>query len=223
MSEEKLRKRIEKLEKKLQRLENTQKPEEEEENVEISRRSFLKKLGIGALGLGALTAPVASKVTVGSNSISKDGQPYWFSGLGQSYDLSGNNLVNSGTTVYDSTNNVVPSPRTHKTVPIVVPAVNLQAGETLQVARFNNPSGKQIKIWKAVISLTDGTSDANLQLEVYNQTDGTSIYSTTSNTMQEGSPLASGGAGDEIEIRLNNNDGSAGFNAHATLIATIEQ
>lgn len=38
-------------------------------NTDLSRRDFLKKLGIGAVGLGALTTPVASQLKITKNSI----------------------------------------------------------------------------------------------------------------------------------------------------------
>ena len=48
----------------------------------ISRRSFLKKLGLGAAGLGALSlAPAASKVTVGSQGVYKDGNEFYHEGV----------------------------------------------------------------------------------------------------------------------------------------------
>ncbi|MFB6244882.1 MAG: twin-arginine translocation signal domain-containing protein [Candidatus Nanohaloarchaea archaeon] len=225
MDRERMMEKIERLEQKIDRLEgrNSEKDQKEEKGS-MSRRDFMKKVGLGAAGLGALTIPAASKVTVGSNSITKDGNDFWYSGLSKSFDLSGQNLTDGSTTIYDTSqgqlnSSVVPQ---SKSLPIVVPAVNLAAGETIQITRFNVPAGKQIKVWKAVVSKLDGTSDGNLSIEVYNQTDATSIYSTTSNTLQEGSPLASGGTGDEIEVRLKNSDGSAGFNAHATLVATVE-
>jgi len=44
----------------------------------VSRREFLKKLGAGAIGLGALSlAPAASKVTISDTGITKNGQSFW--------------------------------------------------------------------------------------------------------------------------------------------------
>lgn len=168
-----------------------------EDDQEMSRRKFLKLAGLGAGGL-ALTSSTAA---VNWGILQKPSQ-------GKS-DVDAEKL--------DGKNADELRP-----LPLIVPAVNIQAGETMTVARFNNPSGKNVKIWKAVVSKAGGGSDPNLQLEVQNVTDATQIYSTTSNTIQEGSPLASGGSGDEIEVRINNNDSSADFDAVATLICTVE-
>ena len=48
----------------------------------IGRREFLKKVGAGAIGLGALSlAPAASKITIGDTGIIKDGtSSFWHQG-----------------------------------------------------------------------------------------------------------------------------------------------
>jgi len=85
--------------------------------------------------------------------------------------------------------------------------VTLGDGETLTLWRATLPAGKQIKIIEAGIQ-PSGT--ANLNIEVYNHTDAVSIYSNNV-SYDDGSyeaPLASGGAGDDVEIRLNNASGA---------------
>lgn len=48
-----------------------------EDSIDNSRRSFLKKIGIGAAGLGALTVtPAASKLKITENSIIRDGNTF---------------------------------------------------------------------------------------------------------------------------------------------------
>jgi len=85
--------------------------------------------------------------------------------------------------------------------------VTLGDGETLTIWRATLPAGKQIKVIEAGIQ-PSGTAD--LVIEVYNQTDAVSIYSNNA-SYDDGSyesPLASGGEGDDVEIRLNNASGA---------------
>lgn len=89
------------------------------------------------------------------------------------------------------------------------PTVYLGNGETLQLARFTLPAGKSFKVLKAQVAKSDGTSASGLSIEVYDNTNGTSVYSTSSATVQEGSPLATSNAGVEIIIRIKNNTGAA--------------
>jgi len=97
--------------------------------------------------------------------------------------------------------------------------VTLPSGDSLPIFRATLPTGEQIKIITALIYPT-GTTDLNIQ--VYNNTDSVEIYST--NTQDYGSyssPLASGGTGDEIIIRLQNNT-SSDYDVNATVKVVIE-
>lgn len=107
--------RIEELESKIKKSDITEGQSVEASENEISRRSFLKKLGAGAIGLGALSLPVASKVTITDSSVKKDGSDFWFSGLSSNYDLSGQNITDSGTTVWDTSNSHIPQGSVEKT------------------------------------------------------------------------------------------------------------
>ena len=108
--------------------------------------------------------------------------------------------------------------------------VNLADGDSLQLARTHIPTGQAIKIIKAAISQKDGTyGTSGLDIEAYNETDAATIYSfdasgTTVEGLDEGSytsPLATGGTGDEIIIRIVNGTGSA-QDIQAWLAAVIE-
>ena len=67
-----------------------------EESEKISRRGFLKKLGAGAIGLGALSlAPAASKVTISDLGITENGNAFWHQGE-LATNLAGTNLQNDG-------------------------------------------------------------------------------------------------------------------------------
>lgn len=59
------------------------------EDKGISRRGFLKKLGAGAIGIGALSlAPAASRMTITDSGVQKNGSPAFL-------DLAGTNAMNS--------------------------------------------------------------------------------------------------------------------------------
>jgi len=85
--------------------------------------------------------------------------------------------------------------------------VTLGDTETLTLWRAILPAGKQIKVIEAGIQ-PSGTTD--LTIEVYNQTDAATIYSSNASydDGRYGTPLASGGTGDDVEIRLNNDSGA---------------
>lgn len=114
--------RIEELESQLSREKETADTEEQK----VSRRGFLKKLGLGAAGIGALSlAPAASKLTISNSGITKDGgQSFWHEGnlvpsnylkldgsnsMTGSLSLNGNDIVDNSTTIWDSSNSYIPS------------------------------------------------------------------------------------------------------------------
>lgn len=113
------RKVKERVEKELGKKSSSQNQEQEGE-PELSRRSFLKKLGAGTIGLGTLSLiPSASALNIRSDSLSF----YGGSGSGldlnvdnsgniTSYgllDINGNDIEDSGTTIWDSSSSHVPS------------------------------------------------------------------------------------------------------------------
>lgn len=89
------------------------------------------------------------------------------------------------------------------------PTVVLDNGDSLQLARFTLPSGKSLKVYRAQVAKNDGSSATGLTIEVYDATNSTVVYSTNSNTVQEGNPLASSNPGIQIIIRIKNNTGNA--------------
>jgi len=105
--------------------------------------------------------------------------------------------------------NLALDPTDHHTLPKTVNqgTVTLGDGETFTIWRATLPAGNAIKVIDAGIQ-PSGTTDLNI--EVYNQTDAVSIYSNNA-SYDDGSydaPLASGGTGDDVEIRLNNASGA---------------
>ena len=73
----------------------------------VSRREFLKKLGAGAIGLGALSlAPAASKITISDSGITKDGSnSFWHQGnlapsdIGVDVEEAGSLIVSSASSI----------------------------------------------------------------------------------------------------------------------------
>jgi len=117
----KLRQKTQRLEKQNIKLRKQveEKSEDSLEKIEegqLSRRSFLKKLGAGALGLGALgVSPAASQLTISKTGILRDGSPEFLDLSGSSPMISnldmGGNAINSvnavssdGTELYLNTN-----------------------------------------------------------------------------------------------------------------------
>lgn len=79
-----LKRQNEQLKAEIRQMQDKTKLEEEDdsEDQQLSRRSFLKKLGVGAVGLGALSlAPAASKVTISDGGITQNGNNFWHSGM----------------------------------------------------------------------------------------------------------------------------------------------
>ncbi len=149
------------------------------------------------------------------------------------YDAGGNSITNQSTTWSDFNNldlSNVSNAAQADFATFGQATVNLADGDSLQLARTHIPIGQAIKVIKAAISQKDGTyGTSGLDIEVYNQTDSTSIYSfdssaSTTEGLDEGSydsPLATGGTGDEIIIRISNSTGSA-QDVQAWLTAVIE-
>ena len=76
--------------------------------------------------------------------------------------------------------------------------VRMSAQQNINLARFNVGT-KHVYIWQACACNSGGTSVADLSIELLSGT--TSIYKTSSNELQQGSPLGKAGGGD-IEIRF---------------------
>lgn len=106
-------------------------------------------------------------------------------------------------------NDLAISPTDHHSLPKTVNQGKITLGdtETFEIWRATLPTGKQIKVIEAGIQ---PSGVASLVIEVYNQTDGATIYSNnvSYDDGSYGTPLATGGAGDDIEIRLRNDSGA---------------
>jgi len=94
------------------------------------------------------------------------------------------------------------------------PVSQVSGASKLNIAHFVNPDGKAIKVVQAAISRNTGAGFPSGTIEVYNYTDSVSIYSTNTGLVQRGTagaPLATGGVGDEILIRINNDGAVVGY------------
>lgn len=104
-----------KVEEKLSEKKEKSKEDRKQENKGISRRNFLKKLGTGIAGIGALSlTPALSRMKITGNSIIEDGSPAFMDLSGSNkmkgnLKLNSNDIVDSGTTVWDSSNSHIPS------------------------------------------------------------------------------------------------------------------
>lgn len=109
MSDEKQEK-IEKLEQRIEsleaRLSEKDESEERNESSELSRREFLKKVGAGAVGVGALSlVPSASALNIRSDRLSF----YGSASPGKDFDIDGSgNMYADGTTIWDSSAGQIP-------------------------------------------------------------------------------------------------------------------
>lgn len=153
------------------------------------------------------------------------------SGLGGSY-TSGYVLKGDGADSYDegqlahSELSDAPFSAHHEPANLInvsAPTVNLTDGDDLILHRETLGAGKSIKILAAGISKSDGTTGTtDLELQVYNQSDSTSIYSTAGiNRGTYSSSLGSGGTADEIIIRLSNSTG-ADVDCQGYCVAVVE-
>jgi hypothetical protein len=84
----------------------------------------------------------------------------------------------------------------------------LPDGEYVSIQRLSLPSDRKASVLSARVGDENDNSVSGLEVELYNHTDDQTIYSTEQNTLTFGSPLASGGNGDSIELRINNNSGN---------------
>jgi len=80
------------------------------------------------------------------------------------------------------------------------PAVGLKGNRYIRLARFKLPSNKSFYLWQACISDVDGNSVADLRIELLSGS--TVVYSTSSNVVKIGNPLASVDAGSNVTIRI---------------------
>ena len=101
------------------------------------------------------------------------------------------------------------------------PRVTLADTESLVLAQFTLPTGKACKVWKAQIANDAGASVTGLTIEVYDNTNALSVYSTSNNVVQEGTPLATSNTGVEIIIRISNNSGGS-VNCQGFVAISIE-
>lgn len=76
--------------------------------------------------------------------------------------------------------------------------IMLGPGESLTLDRFEIPSGLSIEVTGASVNKSD------IELEVYDETAGQTVYVTSGPTMEVGSPLYNGSTGNIVDIRLVN-------------------
>lgn len=114
-----------KLKEKISKITGEKDSEQTQEETGIDRRAFLKKLGAGVVGFGALSlAPAASKVTISSDGITQNGNSFWTENdiLQQDYlkadgsapltgslNLNGNDIQDNTTTIWDASNGYIPT------------------------------------------------------------------------------------------------------------------
>ena len=84
--------------------------------------------------------------------------------------------------------------------------IRMSAQQNINVTRFTCPASKKCYIWQACACNSGSTSVADLSIEMLSGT--TSVYSTSSATLQEGNPLAVSDGG-ETEIRFMYSGGTA--------------
>jgi len=141
-------------------------------------------------------------------------------------DTQGNTVTNQATTWSDFNNldlsNVANFSQSNL-ITVSAPTVAIPDGDDLILHRETLGAGKSIKVLAAGIAQDDGTTGTtSLELQVYNNTDSSSIYSTTGiNRGSYSSPLGSGGTADEVIIRLSNSTGSS-QNCQGYCVAVVE-
>lgn len=93
-------------------------------------------------------------------------------------------------------------------ITVLQSAFTVDDGDTVVLSDMQVPAGKLVEIYMAQIADDTGSSVTGLEIELYNMTDSTQVYSTENNTLQIGDPLASGATNDRVQIRVNNSSGS---------------
>jgi len=77
--------------------------------------------------------------------------------------------------------------------------IRLSSQQNINLTRFACPAGKKVYIWQACACTSGGASVSGLKIELLSGS--TSVYSTSSATLQEGTPLAISDGG-KTEIRF---------------------
>ena len=97
----------------------------------------------------------------------------------------------------------------NKYPPMTYSVANIQisANSNINLARFDTGAGKSCYVWQAYACGSGGTAISGLKVEVLD--DDVSIYSTSSQIIQQGSPLAKSDAASSIEIRFMYSGGGA--------------
>lgn len=110
--ERKVKERTRELEEKIERLEKQEKTgtdqNDAEAKKEVSRRRFLKLAGVGAGSL-ALSSTAAGWFSVNQNAGASKGTQTLSEVLTEGNDVNGQNIVDGGTTIWDSGNSYVPA------------------------------------------------------------------------------------------------------------------
>lgn len=191
-----------KVEQKLQNKKSSQeKRSTDTEEKTISRRSFLKKLGAGAIGLGALTLPVSGMVRITGENIYKDGTEYTNDILTQTPDIKIEDLETG------ATSGTVPTAQSDGTVQMEPAgigsdgdflALDTQGNISTQTINtssttyggdenshkhsivWNNivPSGEQSAVW-SYAETTEIPSTETVDIRLQNVTDNETIFEQT--------------------------------------------
>lgn len=115
------------------------------------------------------------------------------------------NLILNANTISGLIDPVYPSAASNKhyvdkMLPLTFSVANirLSANQNINMARFRTPTGKKCYVWQAGAATSGGISKSKLYVDFLSGS--TSIYKTSSNTIQIGSPLAQSSG--SIEIRF---------------------
>jgi hypothetical protein len=107
ISEEELEKLVEKkVEERIKQREKTEDSSTREKDEKVNRRQFLKMAGLGAGAIGLTSAASA----LNFSPLGGGGSTQTLSGvLSEGNDVNGQNIVDGGTTIWDSNNNEIPA------------------------------------------------------------------------------------------------------------------
>jgi hypothetical protein len=136
-----------------------------------------------------------------------DMQPVLYIYPANSYvPYSGNSTVyfsgQSGTYIYSSNNTIIISSAVVSSTPYLtfnMETMYISSMQTLTLTKFTCPASDTAKVWQAAIATSSNASVSGLLIEILSGS--TSVYSTSANTLQSGSPLATTNGG-PTEIRI---------------------
>lgn len=194
----------------------------DEREDEISRRSFLKKLGYG-VGLGTLTLlPSASALDFRGSSMnlmeSSGASPYF------EVDSSGNTYADGA--IYANGSNEVWTEGNDgpllRSFNLNLSSHKLNSGEYTAMHRFTVPSGRSLEVFSVSVANNSHNQPSGLNLVIRNTTSGsnTATYSTAYN---DGDPLDSFAVGgDDILIGVDNGHHTSGTGSMQVVNAHIK-